>query len=60
MDLDLSGIMTTLQPVLPILSYLINYMTKMIEIVASYFGFDLTKPEEDETTTGGTEESTTL
>lgn len=59
MDLDLSGIMTTLQPVLPIISYLINYMTKMIEIVASYFGFDLTKPEEDETTTG-TEESTTL
>lgn len=59
MDLDLSGIMTTLQPVLPIISYLINYLTKMIEIVASYFGFDLTKPEEDETTTG-MEESTTL
>lgn len=58
MDLDLGGIMNTIQPVLPIISYLINYMNRIVALVASYFGFDINAPQEDETTTSGTEEST--
>lgn len=57
MDLDLGGIMNMIQPVLPILSYFINYVTKLVEIVASYFGFDINAPQEEESTSG-TEEST--
>ncbi len=44
--LDLGGIMSMLQPVLPMLSYFINMITKAFEIFTSYLGFDVTIPEE--------------
>lgn len=42
--LDLSGIFGMLQPVLPLLSYYLNLMTKMFDIFASYLGIDLSTP----------------
>ncbi len=47
--LDLGGIMGMLQPVLPTLSYILNFVTKMFEVFTSYLGFDVTLPlpEED-------------
>ena len=44
--LDLGGIMSMLQPMLPMLSYFINMITKLFEIFTSYLGFDVTIPEE--------------
>ncbi|MBQ3536993.1 MAG: hypothetical protein IJA39_00285 [Clostridia bacterium] len=44
--LDLGGIMSMLQPILPMLSYFINMLTKAFEIFTSYLGFDVTIPEE--------------
>ena len=43
--LDLGGIMSMLQPMLPMLSYFINMITKAFEIFTSYLGFDVTLPE---------------
>lgn len=43
--LDLGGIMSMLQPILPMLSYFINMLTKAFEIFTSYLGFDVTIPE---------------
>ena len=38
-----------LQPMLPTLSYILNFVTKMFEVFTSYLGFDVTLPlpEED-------------
>lgn len=57
--LDLSGIMGKLQPVLPILSYILNLLTKAFEIFTSYIGFDITlpSPEEDASDNGNVEDA---
>lgn len=52
--ISLGGILEMVRPVLPILSYLVNMLTKAFEVFTSYLGFDVTLPEE---TTG--EETTT-
>lgn len=57
--LDLGGIMGMLRPMLPILSYVVNLLTKMFEIFTSYLGFDVTLPPVEEDTTTGTEETPT-
>ena len=54
----MDGIMEMIRPVLPILSYLINMLTKAFEIFTSYLGFDITLPETEENST--TAETTTL
>ena len=48
--LDLNSIMAKLQDVLPILSYIINLFTNMLNVIGSYFGFDLEIPAEEDTT----------
>lgn len=54
--ISLGGIMEMIRPLLPTLSYFINFLTKMFELFTSYLGFDITIPEEESTT----EEATTL
>lgn len=44
--ISLDGIMSMLQPILPILSYLINMLTKAFEVFTSYLGFDIELPED--------------
>ncbi len=50
LNLDLDSIMSKLQGVLPILSYIINMFTNMLNVIGSYFGFDLEIPAEEDTT----------
>lgn len=45
--ISLDGIMEMLRPMLPMLSYYINYFSKLFDIFTSYLGFDLTVPEEE-------------
>lgn len=35
-----------LQPILPILSYFVNMLTKLFEVFTSYLGFNVTLPED--------------
>ncbi len=44
--LELGGIMEMIRPMLPMLSYFINMLTKLFDIFTSYLGFDVTIPEE--------------
>ena len=57
--LDLGGIMSMLQPMLPTLSYILNLLTKAFDIFTSYLGFDLSTPPETEEESSS-EEVTTL
>ncbi len=41
--LDLSSILGKVQGVLPILSYVVNMLTRVLTIIGSYFGYDLTQ-----------------
>ncbi len=45
--ISLEGIMEMVRPMLPTLSYFINYISKLFDIFTSYLGFDVTVPEEE-------------
>jgi len=44
--ISLDGIMDMLQPILPMLSYFVNMLTKLFEVFTSYLGFNVTLPED--------------
>lgn len=48
--ISLDGIMEMIRPMLPTISYFINFITKVFEIFTSYLGFDIKVPEEETTT----------
>ena len=54
--LSLDGIMSMLRPMLPMLSYFINFLTKAFDIFTSYLGFEITIPEETTEEESTTEE----
>ena len=43
--ISLDGIMSMVVPMLPTLSYLLNFVTRALDIFAAYLGIDLTLPE---------------
>ena len=45
--LSLDGIMGMIRSIMPTISYLINYATKMFDIFTSYMGFGVFTPEEE-------------
>ncbi len=46
--ISLDGIMGMLQPVLPTLSYFVNFITKLFDVFTSYLGFDIQVPTPEE------------